>query len=544
VSAEEPFNIANLFEVVADAIPDREALVCADTRLTFAQLDERTNQLAHWLASRGIGAGDHVGIYMPNAAEYVETMLAAFKVRAVPININFRYVEEELRYLFTDADLKAVVCGRSYLPLVEAVRGDCPQLAEVIVVDDGDDSPLGDAVIYEDAVAAGSPERDFAPRDDGDIYIIYTGGTTGMPKGVMWRHEDIFYAGLAGGNPAGADVYDYATLAQNARDKYLMTMFPVAPLIHGAAQLATFIGLLTGDRVVLLPKFSGEGVVGMIADEKVNTMSIVGDAMARPIVEALEANAALPENERLDVSSLFVVSSAGAIFTTPVKDRMKAQLPNTLLLDNYGSTETGYQGTGNESERSSFGAGLAFNLNDRSVVLDDDHNVVQPGSGVMGHVALRRHVPVGYYNDPEKSAKTFVQIDGERYSITGDLATVEADGTIKVFGRGSQCINTGGEKVFIEEVENALRDHPAVADAVVVGIPDERFGERVASLVELEPGVTATTDDIDAHTRTKVAGYKVPRDIFFVDAVFRGPNGKADYKLSKQIATDLANAGS
>lgn len=536
------FQFADIFEDMADAIPQREALVCGEQRYTYAQLDERATRLANTLRARGLGPGSHVGTYLHNGVEYVTTMLAAFKIRAVPININYRYVEEELRYLFENADLAAVVFDREYAPRVAAVKDRCPKLKLLVHVEDGsgaDVETLG-SVGFEELVASGSPQRDFPERSDDDLFIIYTGGTTGLPKGVMWRHEDLFFAGLAGGNPLGTPVASRQELVDKAKNAPMqLAMMPAAPLIHGAAQLATFIAINGGNKLVFQKNFDAEDLVRLVDREKVNTLSIVGDAMARPIADALEKNAA--EGGRYQVNTILSIGSAGAIFSTPVKAKVKQYLPNVILVDSYGSTETGFQGTGAGSETKSFGQGLSFAMNDRTVVVDDDLRVVQPGSGVRGRVALKRHVPIGYYNDPKKSAETFVTIEGERYSITGDIAEVEADGTIKLFGRGSLVINSGGEKIFVEEVENALKAHPAVADAVVVGIDDAQWGQRVVALASGHAGAAAPSEaELRDFARTKVAGYKVPKEIFVVGEIFRGPNGKADYKLCKELATQLS----
>ncbi len=535
------FQLADIYEAMADAIPDRTALVCGEESLSYAQLDERATRLAHVLAEQGIGVGDHVGTYLHNGVEYVSTMLACFKLRAVSINVNYRYVEEELRYLFDNADIKAVVFDREYAPRIAAVREACPELRSFISVEDGsgaDIASLG-ALDYAEAVAAASPERDFGPRSDDDLFIIYTGGTTGMPKGVMWRHEDLFFAGLAGGNPMGEPYRSReALVAAAAASPGQLVSFPLAPLIHGAAQLATLIAFNGGQKIVMQQHFDPEEAVAIIGREKVNTVSLVGDAMAAPLAQAIEKAHA---EGRADLGSLLVVGSAGAIFSQRVKARLKALLPNLGIVDSYGSTETGFQGTGTSSDNRSFGQGLSFAMNERTVVLDEEKRILAPGSGLRGRVALKGHVPVGYYNDPEKTAETFVTIDGERYSITGDIAEVEADGTVKLFGRGSLCINSGGEKVFIEEVENALKTHADIHDAVVVGVDDERWGQRVTALVSLEPGVADPGEEaLKEHARSKVAGYKVPKEIYVVDEVFRGPNGKADYKLSKQVASELA----
>ncbi len=536
------YQIADLFEAIADAVPDNEAVVCDGARITYRELDRRATRLANFLRSRGIGKGDHIGTYMYNSIEYVTTMIAAFKVSAVPININYRYVDDELAYLFGNADLKAVVHHREFAEPIARVRDRCPDLGLLIFVEDGSERDVDSiaSIDFEQAVSQGAEERNFSGRSNDDLFIIYTGGTTGMPKGVMWPHKAAYFACFGGGDPIGEDIDDLEALLEKARTSGAgLTMMVAAPLIHGAAQLATFISLLAGNRMVYQKRFDPDAIVRLIDDEKIVSISLVGDAMARPIADALERKAA---SEGVDCSSVFVIGSAGAIFSEPVKDKLKKYLPNCMMLDNYGSTETGFQGRGG-GDHKSFGQGLTFEMNERTTVLDDDLKVVEPGSGAFGKVALRGHVPVGYYGDPVKSAETFVEIDGERYSITGDIATVDADGTIKIFGRGSVCINTGGEKVFIEEVENALKSHAAVYDAVVVGVDDTQWGQRVVALVSPhEAGAELDEAELREHCRSKIAGYKVPKEIYPVEQVFRGPNGKADYKLSTKLATELSSA--
>ncbi len=537
------YQIADLFEAVADAVPENEAVVCDGRRISYADLDRRATRLANFMLDRGLGKGDHIGTYMYNSIEYVTTMIAAFKISAVPININYRYVEEELAYLFGNAELEAVVHHREFSERIARVRERCPDLDLLVAVDDdsAESSEAIGAVSFEDALAAGSEVRDFSGRSNDDLFIIYTGGTTGMPKGVMWPHRAAYFACFGGGDPIGDDIDDLDQLLDKARTGGAsVTMMIAAPLIHGAAQLATFISLLAGNKAVYQGRFDADELVDLIDREKVISISIVGDAMGRPIADALERRAeSVPT---IDCSSVFVIGSAGAIFSEAVKDKLKRYLPNCTMLDNYGSTETGFQGRGG-GDHKSFGQGLTFEMNDRTTVLDDDLRVVQPGSGNFGKVALRGHVPVGYYGDPLKSAETFVEIDGERYSITGDIATVDADGTIKIFGRGSVCINTGGEKVFIEEVENALKSHQAVYDTVVVGIDDADWGQRVVALVSADAdGGPVDEAVLRAHCRTKIAGYKVPKEIYVIDEVFRGPNGKADYKQSRELASELSAA--
>jgi 3-oxocholest-4-en-26-oate---CoA ligase len=535
------FNIADLFESLADAIPDRTALVSGATRLSFAELDRRADRLAAVLRGRGVGAGHHLGLHLYNGPEYVEGMLAAFKLRAVPINLNYRYVAAELRYLCDNADLVAVITQRGLLPVVaEAARG-LPAASCVLAVDDGSGADVAgvDAHDYEHAVATAAPRRDYGARSGDDRYIIYTGGTTGMPKGVVWRHEDLFFAGLQGGRPGGDPVSDPAEVVDHARDPdNAMNLMPAAPFIHGAAQLGGWIGLFTGGKLVIQPgrSFDGRRVCELVGEEAVTTITLVGDAMARPMVEVLSAPGA-----RYDMSTLIAVASAGAILSPAVRDRLQELLPDTLILNNFGSTETGHQGSAFPGSETGADGRPSFAMDDRSVVLDDDLRPIEPGSGRLGRLARGGHVPLGYYKDPAKTAERFVTVGGARYVLPGDLATVEADGRITVYGRGVNCINTGGEKVFPEEVEEALKAHPDVFDALVVGIPDDTWMERVAAVVQARAGRTPTLAELQAHCRQRIAGYKVPRQLALVDEVARYPSGKPDYAWAKQVARGAAS---
>ncbi len=533
-------NIADLFESVVDVVPDREAVVSGGTRLTYRQLDERANRLAHYLQASGVGPGDHVGMHLYNGNEFLEAVLATFKIRAVPVNINYRYVEDELRYLFKDSDLVALVHQREFAPLIQAVASDVPSLKTLICLDDESDedcSALGSQP-YETVLESGSPDRDFEPRSGEDLYIIYTGGTTGMPKGVMWRHQDVFYAGLQGGNPGGEPISKPEELPELVKTNPMpLTFFPAAPFIHGAAQWAALIGFFGGGKVVLLPgrSFHAPTAAKLIAAEGVQTITLVGDAMARPLIEAIDK-----AEEGLDLSSLFVIGSAGAVLSEAVKEQIRARLGSVMIIDSFGASETGHQGsmvagTGHGAEK-----GPLFEMNDSNCVFDDDLKPLEPGSGVIGKLARRGHIPVGYYNDPEKTAATFVEIAGERWAMPGDMATIEADGTIRVFGRGTVSINSGGEKIFPEEVEAALKAHADVLDAIVVGVPDERWGQRVAALVQMRPGRELDKADIEAHCRHKVAGYKAPREIHEVEKVMRQPSGKPDYRWAKSYATEAS----
>ena len=531
------FNIADIFESVADRIPDRVALYAEGRRLTYAELDARATRLANHLAAQGVGAGDHVGCHMKNGTEYLETMIACFKIRAVPVNVNFRYVQEELRYLCDDADLVAVVSDTEFLDRLAAVRGDLPGLAHVLVMSPPGEQPTGLpewATPYEDALAGADATRDFGPRSPDDLMIIYTGGTTGMPKGVMWRHEDIFFAGMLGASPGGEDP---VTAPEQVADRAEATggfiaTFPAAPLMHGAAELASFITFWLGGKVVLIRDYSGEGAVDLIAQERPLSISLVGDAMVQPLVDALAAT-------DKDVSSLLSLGSAGAILSQTTRDRLTAIVPNINISDAFGASEVGYSGS--MVEGSNPETGLKFQPNPYTAVVSDDFQLIAPGSEQVGNIAQKGHVPLGYYKDEEKTAKTFVEIDGARWAILGDRGTIDADGIIHFLGRGSVCINSGGEKIFPEEVEAALKAHPSIQDAVVAGIPDERWGQKVTAVIQPVDGVAAPTqDEIEEHLATRIARYKVPRLTVAVDEMQRSPSGKPDYKWAAAQATAAA----
>jgi acyl-CoA synthetase (AMP-forming)/AMP-acid ligase II len=533
------YNLAELFESIVDRAGERTALVCGPQRRTYAELDERGNRLGHALEARGVGPGEHVALYLMNCAEYIEAMIACFKIRAVPINVNFRYVEEELRYLVDDSESVALLHGRELTPRVAAVRDRCPRLRTVIAVEDGSgaDVAASGAELYDAVIAGASPARSFAPRSADDLYVIYTGGTTGMPKGVMWRQEDFFFAGMMGANPMGPPPERPEQVAERAAEKQPQAVASAAPLIHGAGQLGTWIAMLQGFKACLAPRFDPKLVWQMVQDERAISLSIVGDAMARPLAEALDEPGA-----RYDLSSLLVVSSAGAILSPPVKAQLKKHFPNLILMDNFGSSETGSHGQdagGAQAE-----GGIRFRMSANTVVLDDDGNELAPGSGQIGKVALKGRVPLGYWKDPDKSARTFVTYHGVRHVLIGDFARPEADGTVTVFGRGSQCINSGGEKIFPEEVEGALKSHPDVFDALVVGIPDARWGEKVTAVVQLRPGRSPAPDEVIAHCRKHLAGYKVPRVLHVVEEIVRSPSGKADYPWAKRVASAAEAAAS
>jgi acyl-CoA synthetase (AMP-forming)/AMP-acid ligase II len=527
------FNHADLFEGLADAIGDRVAVVCGDARVTYAALDAQANRLAHFLTERGVRPGQHVGIHLYNGIEYVAGLLAALKIRAVPVNVNYRYVEAELLYLYTDSDIVALIFDVEFDDRVMATAPRCPELKTLVAV--GGASRVEGAVPYADALAGRPEGRDGFPKRSGDdVYIIYTGGTTGMPKGVMWRTRDLFMA-FGGGNPSGRPHTEPGQVIETARNSGPLVMMAAAPLMHGAAQMATFLAWWMGSTMVYTPRFDAAEVLRTIEREKVLSINITGDAMARPLADEIASGS-------YDLSSLMVLSSTGAILTGAVRDRLQELLPNRTIMDSFGSTESGY--TASAVAGSSPESGLKYQPKDtvKLAVLNDDLEPVKPGSGEMGTVARAGTIAFGYYNDPGKTERTFVtDAEGTRWLLTGDLAKVEDDGTIMVFGRGSQCINSGGEKIFPEEVEAVLKGHPAVFDAVVTGIPDERWGERVAAVVEPREGAEPTVEELDAHCRERLSGYKVPRTYAFVDRMVRSPAGKADYRWARETATSAAS---
>ncbi|HEU4359898.1 MAG TPA: acyl-CoA synthetase [Mycobacterium sp.] len=527
-------NIADLAEHAIDAVPDRVALICGDEQLTYAQLEEKANRLAHYLIDQGVKKDDKVGLYCRNRNEIVIAMLGIVKAGAILVNVNFRYVEGELRYLFDNSDMVAVVHERQYADRVANVLPDTPNVKTILVVEDGSDldyQRYGGVEFYA-ALAKGAPDRDFGERSADDIYLLYTGGTTGFPKGVMWRHEDI-YRVLFGGTDfaTGEPIADEYDLAKQAAANPPMIRYPIPPMIHGATQSATWMSLFSGQTTVLAPEFDAGQVWRTIHDHKVNLLFFTGDAMARPLLDALLA---ADQGRDYDLSSLFLLASTAALFSPSIKERLLELLPNRVITDSIGSSETGFGGTSIVAKGEAHTGGPRVTIDRTTVVLDDDGNEVRPGSGVRGIIAKRGHIPVGYYKDEKKTAETFRVINGVRYAIPGDYAQVEADGTVTMLGRGSVSINSGGEKIYPEEVEAALKGHPDVFDALVVGVPDPRYGQHVAAVVQPRAGVRPTLAELDSFVRSEIAGYKVPRSLWVVDEVKRSPAGKPDYRWAKE----------
>src|SRR6185437_14627896 len=501
------------------------------------ELEERANRLAHHLAGTGVGSGDHVGLYARNSIEATEALIAVCKLRAAAVNINYRYVENELRYMIADADLVALVHDREFGPLVAGVAPDAAALRATVVIEDGSGAELaggpGQAtgyttVGYDEALAAASPERDFGPRSGDDVYVIYTGGTTGYPKGVMWRSEDIWRT-LAGGIDfaSGVPMADEWEQSRRGRDRPGLVRLCAAPLIHGAAQVATLGALFVGDTVVLTRRFDPDEAWRTIERHRVNLMLVIGDAMARPLIEAYRAGG-------YDGSSLLSLSSSAALFSPAVKEACAAALPNVVISESIGSTETGFTGMDRFSAGAAHRGGPTVTPGPDTIVIDDEGRPVGPGQ--VGRIARGGHVPLGYYKDPARTAAMFAEVDGRRYAVPGDYARVEEDGRLTLLGRGNTCVNTGGEKVFPEEVEGALKAHPDVFDALVIGVPDERLGQRVGALVQSRGGAALDLAALDAHVRGQIAAYKVPRSLWVVSAIGRTAAGKADYGWAHQHA--------
>ena len=535
-------NIADLFEHAVDAAPSRPALKVGDRVLTYSDLEADANRLAHFLSAQGVRAGEHVALYAKNSIEHVIGLLAILKIRAVSINVNYRYVEGELDYLFDNADVVALIHERCYSPLVARCAPKHERLRTFVVVPDvmdpdnrADVSAFG-GVLFDDALEGQSAERDFGPRSADDLHIIYTGGTTGLPKGVMWRQED-FWRVLGGGIDfyTGNPLSEYEQSEQAKLDGRMVT-FPLSPLMHGGAQTGLLLHLFAGHQTILEPKFDPVRTWEITEREGVQLLFMTGDAMARPLIEEFERKAAT--GQPYDASSLFAVSSTAAIFSPEVKGRWLGAFPNAVVTDSIGATETGFQGVGLQDKGNIQHDGTLVTLGPGSVVIDDDNRVLDLASnvGAVGRLGRTGNVPLGYYNDPEKSAATFIVIDGVRHSVPGDRARIETDHKITLLGRGSNSVNTGGEKVYPEEVEAAIKAHPAVYDCLVVGIPDERYGQAVAAVVELRDGQSLELAALRTFLRDSLSGYKLPRAMTLVDKIPRNAAGKAQYPRAKELA--------
>jgi 3-oxocholest-4-en-26-oate---CoA ligase len=539
----QEWNFADVWEVVADAVPERPAHRCGDRNVTWGQWDRRANALAADLLDAGLGRQAKVAAYLYNGIEYLEVYHAAFKAGMVPVNTNYRYGPEEIVYLLDNADAEAVVFHASFAPLLDGIRDRLPKVRRWYVVDDG--SPVPSWACPYETVVAGGRGRVAGPwgRSGDDLLLLYTGGTTGMPKGVMWRQHDLFMVLGGGGNPMlgiapAADMDEFRARSEAAAAVPPAKLLPACPLMHGTGQFTSFIAMTGGGTVVCLPDrtFDPARLWQAVQDEQINAITIVGDAFARPMLAELDANPG-----RYQLSSVLIMNSSGVMWSHEVKEGLAKHLPGAVMFDSLGSSEAVGLGA-SVSGGGQAAATASFSLGEKVKVFTDQDIEVQPGSGDIGMVAIAGYVPVGYYKDEAKSAKTFRTIDGIRYSVPGDFASVDADGTIHLLGRGSVVINTGGEKVFPEEVEEVLKLHPAVRDAVCVGIPDERFGEKICAIVEPQDGATVDGSELIEHVRAHLARYKSPRLVITVPSIERSPAGKVDYARLGKLATDRGSA--
>jgi 3-oxocholest-4-en-26-oate---CoA ligase len=543
------FDLSSVFKTVAAAVPDATMVVWRDRRLSYAAMDARIDGVANYLAAMGLGCHserdglgghesgqDHLGIYLRNGNEYLESMIAAYRSRVAPFNVSYRYVEEELVYLLNDARAAALVYNAEFAPRVAAIRDRLPYLRVLIqVADDSGNELLPGAVDYESITATSAPSDGLPAPTGDDLYILYTGGTTGMPKGVLWRQHDIFISAM-GGRPVGGTtaLASYEQLAAQAQGSPgAMSLLMIPPLMHGAAQWGAFTAVTMGGRLVIpddVERFRPDEALALAAREKVMGILTVGDAVARPLVDELERG-------DYDLSGLVTISNGGAPMSTVVRERLRAALPSVILFDGVGSSESGMQMSTVDIPGATVDTATFTPQPDTTVVADDFSRVLAPGEG-EGWLARRDLIPLGYLNDAAKSARTYPTIDGVRWSIPGDRARILTDGRIELLGRDSVTINSGGEKIFAEEVERAIAAHPDVYDVVVVGRPSERWGSEVVAVVQLAEGRSATDEELAAVCRTQIASYKIPKAFIRTPKVVRSPAGKADYRWAKSIAAE------
>ena len=532
------WNIADVWEAIAEVQPDAPAQVQGDRRQTWGDFDRRADAVGRHLL--GLAGAEHqakVAQYLYNCPEYLESLYGTWKAGMVPVNTNYRYTDAELVYLWDNADAVCVVFHGSFTATIERIRSQVPRVESWLWVDDGAGDCPEWATPYESVAGDTGGGRCEPPwgRDGDDIYMLYTGGTTGMPKGTMWRQDDLFAILNAGGLSSydeNGTLDDLKKVRQESGPG--AKMIPCCPLMHGTGALTAFGTLNGGGCVICLEQRSFDPVELFETTERegANMLVIVGDAFAKPMLRTLDENPG-----RWDLSSVLAITSSGVMWSQPVKDGLLKHHPGMLLVDSLGSSEA--VGMGSSTSMAGAAADTAkFALGPNAVVITDDNRLVEPGSGEIGRVGITGRVPIGYYKDPEKSAKTFPVIDGVRYSVPGDYATVEADGSITLLGRGSVVINTGGEKVFPEEVEEAMKTFPGVRDAVAVGVPDEKFGEAVTGVVELDPGASLDEGALIAHVKSQLAAFKAPKHVVVVETIGRAPNAKVDYKRLKQLAAE------
>ena len=537
------FNLATISEAVADVVPDREAIIFRDRRITYRTLRDRSRRFANLLLDRGLGmrtprkqlpdwesGQDHLGIYLYNGNEYLEGMLGAFKARLAPFNINYRYVDEELVYLLNNAKTRALLYHSSLADRVRAIRDRVPSMELLVQVTDDESDLLAGALDYETALSESDERRPEVEWDPDDLYILYTGGTTGMPKGVLWRHSDVLIATLGGRRANGhvlESLDEYVSRARGMGRKSL----PAPPFMHGAGHWNALQMLNAGGTVVIQDnvfRFDPKNVLEIIAREEVTTLLIVGDAFGRPLADELANN---PHN----VSSLRNIITGGAIMTANVKRELIELIPQVNIIDSAGSSETGGQASHVSNAKAGAETGR-FTLTPNNAVLAEDlSQVLTPGHKELGWWARSGNIPLGYLDDEAKTRETFPTINGIKYSVPGDKVRLLSDGTLELHGRESVTINSGGEKIFAEEVEQAVKHHSAVFDAVVTGRRSERWGNEVVAIVQLKNGVAATEESLLAECERHIARYKLPKAFIFLEAILRSPSGKADYRWAKDI---------
>ena len=535
------FNAADIFEGVVDRVPDREAIVYGSTRLTYKELDARSNKAAHTLKKLGIKKGSHIGIYAFNCVEWLEIMLGAYKLCAIPININYRYVEEELKYLIDNADMEAIFYHKQFSKKLQNIREHLPTLKDFICIDDDseDRCVIDESYDFEDLILNEDHSRLDVKRSGDDQYILYTGGTTGMPKGVVWRMEDVLMTLGGGIDAVTGERYESP---EAFADKCLQDQtiaIALAPFMHGGAQWQSFNSFFSGWKLVIYDRisFDADYVWEVVAKEKVMNLTIMGDAMGRPLCDALPK--ALKKG--LDLSSLLIFSSTASVFSSSIKDTILEYLPNLFLIDAVGSSETGATGVNihtKDGKLKDSGGGPKFTKPNFSEILNLDTKEIIPSSDTetIGYLARRGHVPIAYYKDEEKSKKTFIEVNGERFSIPGDMAKYEKDGQMTLLGRGSVSINSGGEKIFPEEVEMALKAHPNIFDCLVVGVKDERWGQKVVAVIQRRENLDLSLDDIKNVASKYIASYKMPKEIVFSELIERAPSGKPNYQWAQNFA--------
>ena len=533
-------DFASVWEMISDLIPDNDALICGDEIVTWNEYDSRSSQVASALCHAGLGANSKAGLYLNNSNEYLIAQNAIFKIGGVPINVNYRYVEEELIYLLENSDAQAVFYHACYSSRINKIAKSLPNVKVWIEISDGTKSNFEKCLKYEEILKDHSA-MDRINRDPETIYMLYTGGTTGMPKGVMYKQGEflsyLFRTLKAMGYNVPEDLSNLeSNIEESKSDNSFIRSIVGCPLMHGTGMwLGAFLPLLLGGTVITTRNlgFDADQLWRQVEVTKATNIVIVGDAFAKPMLDAL--NRAQSDNNPYDINSVQVIISSGVMWSAEVKEGLLTH-HDMILMDTMGSTEGGMGSS--ISTRDAPPATAKFGLNPGVIVLSDDGETLQPGSEEIGLIGTSGLVPVGYYKDEQKSAETFREVNGVRYSFPGDYAKLERDGTITLLGRGSNCINSAGEKIYPEEVEEALKKNDSVFDCLVVGMPDEKFGQKIVAVVSMVENQLIDETDLIESSRDKIAGYKLPKNILFTDEVQRAPNGKANYKWAKQFAED------